>query len=77
MYETIDMYSNYYVIFTLQGNLVSEKYLRLLQSVLGDPTYPSGQVQTGLWFTTLQLALGAQRSCEAQGFKHFLFWHAA
>ena len=50
--------------------------LRGLQSVSGDPINPSGQVHSGSWFITLQVALGAHGFLSAQGFIHFLFSHA-
>lgn len=51
-------------------------YLRNSQEVWGSPMYPSGQVQTGRWLTTLQKALRAHGSFTAQGLMHFLFSHA-
>ena len=51
-------------------------YLRGLQSVSGDPIYPSGHVHSGLWLITLQIALGAQGFLSAQGLIHFVFSHA-
>ena len=52
-------------------------YLRSLHSVVGDPIYPSGQVQTGSCPKTLQFALGAQGLSKAQGLIHAEFRHAA
>ena len=51
-------------------------YSRGLQSVRGDPMYPSGHVHFGLWLITLQIALGAQGFPSAQGLIHFVFSHA-
>ena len=53
------------------------KILRNSQLVSGEPMNPSGQVQTGSWFTTRQFALGAQGLSYAQGLIHNLFRHAA
>ena len=47
--------------------------LRGVHLVCGEPIYPFGQVHTGLWLTTLQLALGAQGLSTAHGLMHFLF----
>jgi hypothetical protein len=47
--------------------------LRGVHLVWGEPIYPLGQVHTGLWLTTLQLALGAQGLSTAHGLMHFLF----
>ena len=51
--------------------------LRSLQSVVGEPMYPSGQVHLGVWFITLQFAVGAHGLPTAHGFIHWLFLHAA
>ncbi len=51
--------------------------LRSLQSVVGEPMYPSGQVHLGEWFMTLHIAVGAHGLPTAHGFMHLLFWHAA
>ena len=55
---------------------IIQKNLRGLQSVSGEPIYPSGQVHSGSWFITLQIALGAHGFRSAQGFIHFVFSHA-
>ena len=44
--------------------------LRSLQSVVGEPMYPSGQVHLGVWLMTLQMAEGAQGLSTAHGFMH-------
>ena len=46
-------------------------YSRGLQLVVGEPMYPSGQVQMARWLTARQCADGAQ-GCSAQGFMHRL-----
>ena len=53
-----------------------ELNLRGLQSVFGDPMYPSGQVHRATCPMTLQLALGAHAPLMAHGLIQFLFWHA-
>jgi len=50
--------------------------LRSLQSVVGEPMYPSGQVHLGVWLMTLQMAVGAHGLPTAHGLMHCLFWHA-
>ena len=50
--------------------------LRKEHETSGDPTYPSGHVQNGLWRVTLHSALGAHTFGLAQGLIHFLDWHA-
>ena len=50
--------------------------LRGLQSVNGEPIYPSGHVHFGSWFNTLQIAVGAHGLSSAQGLIHLVFWHA-
>ena len=47
--------------------------LRGVHFVWGEPIYPFGQVHTGLWFTTLHSALGAQGLSTAHGLMHFRF----
>ena len=51
-------------------------YLRLLQSVRGEPINPSGHVHSGSWLITLQIAVGAQGFLSAHGSIHFAFSHA-
>ena len=43
--------------------------------MVGSPMYPSGHVQTGSWFKTLQLAFFEHGSSKAHGFMHNLFLH--
>ena len=50
--------------------------LRGLQSVCGEPINPSGHVHNGLWFITLQIALGAQGLSSAHGLIHCRFRQA-
>lgn len=57
-------------------NWPNERDLRSLQSVVGEPMYPSGQVHLGVWLITLQMAVGAHGLPTAHGFMHWLFWHA-
>ena len=49
---------------------------RNLQSVVGDPMYPSGHVHIGLWLATLQVAVAAHGSLITHGLMQDLFSHA-
>ena len=62
--------------YDMNGAQCTELNLRGLQSVFGDPMYPSGQVQRATCPMTLQLALGAHAPLMAHGLIQFLFWHA-
>ena len=45
-----------------------------LHDVKGSPMYPSMQVQIGIWFLTLQIALTPQ--VPGHGSMHLFLWHA-